>query len=322
MLLPGVRLVARPGALHLFDGRRVVTLRGDEHGHRAIRAAIGQPDGADGGTALDSAAVAQARDLLVRLRLGVDEADTVIPTPLAAAFASASVAGWVSPREADARLDGVEVHVWDATDDAETSRAGTSRSETSRAGTSGGLIRALSESGLRCRALTGPEDIRRLDPQRSITAVVTGDERPATQLRAANDACLARGVTWLPVGAYDGAVVHVGPLMVPGQTACADCLLLRLAANVEYADVYGDIADAPAAPTPPALREWAFSIATLVLLRWIATRDVRLPGRLYTVDPDAVEIRQASVFRIPRCASCAAPDFVTAAAPWDIARDR
>ena len=299
MLLPGVRLVERPGVLHFFDGRRVVSVRGDEAGRRAVREAIGVTAGV-GGQPVDD-----ARDLIDRLRLGTDDGlqdgHHGDPVALAAAFASASVAGWVSPLEAHEHLRGTDVHVWDVP--------------------GGALLATLSESGLRCAAFSGPDQLAAVDPGRSVVVVAASDEQPTRRLSEVNAACIAHGLTWLPVGAYDGAAIRVGPLMIPGQTACADCLLRRLAANVEYADVYPEIADAPAAPTPPALRAWSHSVAALILLRWVANHDVRLPGRLFTLVPDDLQIRQGTVYRVPRCGTCAAPDFVTAAAPWDIARD-
>jgi bacteriocin biosynthesis cyclodehydratase domain-containing protein len=299
MLLPGVRLVERPGVLHFFDGRRVVSVRGDEAGRRAVREAIGVTAGV-GGQPVDD-----ARDLIDRLRLGTDDGlqdgHHGDPVALGASFASASVAGWVSPLEAHEHLRGTDVHVWDAP--------------------GGALLDTLSASGLRCAAFYGPDQLAAVDPGRSVVVVAASDEQPTQRLNAANAACIAHGLTWLPVGAYDGAAVRVGPLMIPGQTACADCLLRRLAANVEYAEVYRDVAEAPAAPTPPALRAWSHSVAALILLRWVANHDVRLPGRLFTLVPDDLQIRQGTVYRVPRCETCAAPDFVTAAAPWDIARD-
>ncbi|MEO8888784.1 MAG: TOMM precursor leader peptide-binding protein [Jatrophihabitantaceae bacterium] len=299
MLLPGVRLVERPGVLHFFDGRRVVSVRGDEGGRRAVRQAV---DGASDGAETDQA-VTDAHELLERLKLGPAGGQPAGPVSVGAAFASASVAGWVTPSEADARLRDADVHVWDCTSD------------------TSGLLDALSASGVHCTELRDLRRIAELDPARSVVVVVASDQHPTQRLREVNAACIARGIVWLPVGAYDGAVIRVGPLMIPGQTACADCLLRRLAANVEYSAEYRDIADAPAAPTPPALRAWSYSVAALILLRWLANHDVRLPGRLFTLVPDDLAIRQATVYRVPRCETCAAPDFVTAAAPWDIAGD-
>lgn len=294
-LLPGVRLVDRPGVLHFFDGRRVVSLRGDEGARRAVRQALAEPfDSGD-----DGDAVRDAADLLDRLQLGTSAPGPDVSVP--AAFASAAVAGWVSPQLAEQRLADVEVHVWDE---------------------SGGSLRAaLARCGLRAQALADLAGLRRLDPGRSVVAVQLPGDRPAERLLAANRACLEHGLTWLPLGVYDGAVLRVGPLMIPGQSACADCLLRRLAANVEYADVYRDIADAPAGPTPAAVRDWAHAVAALVLLRWVADQDAVLPGRVFTLVPDELAVRQAHVFRVPRCRVCAAPDSVLAAAPWDLARD-
>jgi bacteriocin biosynthesis cyclodehydratase domain-containing protein len=300
MLLPGVRLVDRPGALHFFDGRRVVSFRGDSAGRNAIRQAV-DPDAEPAGTGgrSGSAELRDARDLLVRLELGSAEPQPHVP--VAAAFASAAVAGRTSGQQADERLSATAIHVWDGPD--------------------GSLRHTLEASGFATQALNNPAQVGDLDPRRALVAVVASDERPVHRLRAANEACLAAGVAWLPVGAYDGAVLRVGPLMIPGQTACADCLLRRLAANVAYAEVHDDVVEAPAAPTPPALRSWAHSVATLLLVQWIANRDAQIPGRLFSLVPDGMTIRQAHVLRVPRCHTCTSTDFTPAAAPWGVSRD-
>jgi bacteriocin biosynthesis cyclodehydratase domain-containing protein len=193
----------------------------------------------------------------------------------------------------------MEVHVWDD---------------------SGTLRAALSASGLRCVPAHGPEHIARIDPARGVLAVAAAGRRALRRLRAANIACLRHGVSWLPVGGYDGAVVHVGPLMIPGQTACAECLLRRLAANLEGAGVYHEPTAATFAPTPTTLRDWSYSMAALILLRWVSGRDAALPGLLLTLAPDDLAIHQARVYRVPRCPGCAGPDHVLDPAPWDIIR--
>src|SRR4051794_28184605 len=245
MLLPGVRLVERPGALHFFDGRRVVSIRGDEAGRRTLRRAAAESvaQSVAGPTVADDAAADEdARRLLDRLRLGSAEPESELT--VSAAYATAAVGGWTSGLEAQQRLADVTVHVWSS---------------------GPGLARALADSGLTVSPIDGPEHFAGLDPRRSVVAVVADADQPVRRLRAANEACLAAGLTWLPVGAYDGATILVGPLIVPRQSACAECLLRRLAANVAYADVFADVVAAPAAPTPPALQRWAESITTLVL---------------------------------------------------------
>src|SRR5581483_1380677 len=160
-LLPGVRLVDRPGVLYFFDGRRVVSLRGDEGARRAVRAALAEPSDGDGDEAVRDAAA-----LLDRLRLAAPAPGPEVSVP--AAFASAAVAGWVSPQLAEQRLADVEVHVWDE---------------------SGGRLRA--------RPLAGVPGLGRLDPGRAVVAVQLPDDRPAERLLAVNRVCLEYGLTWL-----------------------------------------------------------------------------------------------------------------------------
>jgi bacteriocin biosynthesis cyclodehydratase domain-containing protein len=302
MLSPGIRLVERPGVLHFFDGRRVVSLRGDDQARSALRAAATGTPGAS------PDAVRDARKVLGELNLtstgsGGDHASDDGPEApcTAAVFASAAVAGWVSPRAADERLRDRQVYVWGDTD--------------------GELRRVLAASNVRCTALAEPDAIAALDPEQALLVAVLPDQQAASTLLDLNRRCLARRLTWLPVGSYDGAALRVGPLMIPGQTACADCLVRRLAANVEYAALYRDMADAPAGPTPPVLRMWAYATAGLLLLHWVATRDAAVPGRLVTLLPDTLTVRHAEVFRVPRCRVCAAPDSVLASAPWELSRD-
>ena len=300
MLIPGIRLVDRPGVLYFVDGRRVVALHGDDAIRSTIRRTL-----SDGGHG-SGAHAEEVHALLDRLDVCTDASGRYArlrgTVADAVAFASASTAGWTTPAVAADRIGETTVYVW-------------GREESS--------FRALLvESGLLAKPLPSLERVSQLDPATSVVAALAGAQTPATSLAEMNAACLAAGIAWLPLGAYDGAVAHVGPLMIPGETACFECLLRRLAANVEYSDVYRDVvADAPSAPTPPGLRGWGNSVASLVLLRWITTRDPRIPGRLFSLEVDELRIEQAKVYRVPRCRACGAPDYVGAAAPWEPTRD-
>jgi bacteriocin biosynthesis cyclodehydratase domain-containing protein len=298
MLLPGVRLVERPGALHFFDGRRVVSLTGDERGRAAVRAAVDAPSEAAGGPG--DAALADAREFLLATGLADDEPDHAVPD--GAGYASAVTGGWTSGAVAAARLARTTVHVSVGAEDE-------------------ALLSTLTRSGLDARPLADLGQVAGLDPARELVVVAAPPNRPATVLHAANEACLAAGVSWLPLGVYDGARLPVGPLVVPGQSACYACAQRRCAANVTYAGLFDDLADAAPAPTPDAVRTWAHALAALVLVHWIAGRDAQVPGRLYTVVPDEFGLRSAAVLRVPRCAACGAPDYLPAAAPWGTHRD-
>jgi bacteriocin biosynthesis cyclodehydratase domain-containing protein len=299
VLMSGVRVIDRPGVLYFVDGRRVVEVHADDR-TRAVISAVASGASDEGS---DMTAVTDAAALLERL--GV-----VAPSPAqdrsaveacAADFVAASLRGWVGSDDAAARLQDTTVHLL---------------------GDCGALHAALVASGVRCRALPDAAAVSALDPQRDLVTAVAPHDRPASALAEVNEVCVRRGVTWLPIGGYDGRVSHVGPLIIPQETGCFDCLLRRLAANVEYGHVYRDVvADAALAPAPDALRAWSDAIAVLLLLRWIAGRDPRVPGELYTLAVDDLAIRQARVYRVPGCTTCAAPDFVAAAAPWTVARD-
>lgn len=298
MLQPGIRLIERSGALHFFDGRRVVSLRGDAAGRDAVRTATTAPAHAD-----EPPAHHDARGLLTRLGLLLDDgpgfASADPPCPVAADYVSATTAGWVHPREAAERLAAQDVYVLD---DAV-------------------LLNLLIASGLSAQHLPDVDAIAALDPQHCL--VVASAERGCClrPLDAVNATCVRAGMTWLPVGGFDGSCLRVGPLVVPGQSACLACAHRRLAANVTYSDLYADVADTACAPTPVALTAWAHAIAALLVLAWVGGRDVRLPGRVFTLGAEGLELRQGLAYRVPRCAVCAAPDYVTAAAPWEIARD-
>ncbi|HEY6055045.1 MAG TPA: hypothetical protein VIU86_14005, partial [Gaiellaceae bacterium] len=52
-------------------------------------------------------------------------------------------------------------------------------------------------------------------------------------------------------------------------------------------------------------------------LRWLGTRDARLPGTLQTVElGDGVELVRHVVLRVPRCPSCSGLGAVAPPLPW------
>lgn len=300
MLLPGARLVETADALHVYTGRRLVSFGVTDDSARAAlrRACTGQHDGAHPSAA--GQADRDALDLLDRLDLAAPGDGGARRGGIAGDYAATVSFGPPDLRSAAARLDETTVYLLAADDS---------------------LAELLRASGLRCARLTDAAGIDDLDPERSVVLAVDRDDAPGTLLTAVNLAALDSGVPWLPVTAYDGAVMHVGPLMLPGVTACFGCLQRRLAANSAFAALHPIVAGAPAAPTPQALRAWAYSTACLVLLHWLGNRNEQLPGQLLTLDPALLQLRRSRVFRVPRCGVCAPPDHVLTAAPWEPARD-
>lgn len=140
----------------------------------------------------------------------------------------------------------------------------------------------------------------------------------AGAIRRLNRRALRRGVDWLPVLPYDGRIAAVGPLIVPRETACATCYLLRRAAVVDYGDELPVLERTPVGTrSVPALDRLVSEVAVLHVLRWLGTRDARLPGTLQTVElGNGVEILSHVVLRVPRCPSCSGLGTLAAPLPW------
>jgi bacteriocin biosynthesis cyclodehydratase domain-containing protein len=146
------------------------------------------------------------------------------------------------------------------------------------------------------------------------SAALAGD--PA--LDARNAAALEAGHDWLPVGCFDGRTASVGPLIVPGETACYRCLVLRrdgsAACAAELASLRGVPCGAPVGPTLLAL---VAAIAAERVLRWIGLRDPALPGTVVTCElsPELV-VAGEPVLRVPRCTACSSVAAAGEPLPW------
>lgn len=137
------------------------------------------------------------------------------------------------------------------------------------------------------------------------------DALPVVNARRLED-----GIPWLSVLPHDGRVTLVGPLFVPGQTACHACFLVRRAATSGYEEDFSAVHSRPvAAPMPDAIGVVAAGLAVLVSLRWLAARDPTLPGVAFAFEANGdPTLTRHRVLRVPRCPDCgpaAAP-----ANPW------
>jgi bacteriocin biosynthesis cyclodehydratase domain-containing protein len=305
----------RPGVLHFYDGRRVVSLRTDAALLRAIATITSREFPFS-----DSADLAEAVGLdpdtvgvLVRQLHGLGLLDaSEVPAgsvglgsedgrddPLndAASLCSAASMGWTNLAQAHERLTAATVFLF--------------------GGPTSSTIRAFGDTGLRIRELSRLDDLSDADPETDLLIAL-----PETvDFDDVNRRCLAAGLAWLPLGRFDGAALRVGPLIIAGQSACYSCLVTRLSANVDFWPLYREMLTMPAAPAPPSVRQWADSVATLIAIQWLGGRDPALPGSLHTLTPHDRTTRIAKVLRVPRCDACGAPDYLPAAAPWELPHD-
>lgn len=167
----------------------------------------------------------------------------------------------------------------------------------------------------------GISDVRRLSWRggREVDlAVVTPARDEVDAVPAWNLLALERSIRWLAVRPFDGVVAMVGPLVVPGESSCHECLLRRLAANVEYGPDLAEIEAAPVAATPDApLAALVAALAAHLVVRWIGGRDTTLPGVLHAVEArPALSLTTHDVLRVPRCSACSRADRLAPPLPW------
>ena len=136
-------------------------------------------------------------------------------------------------------------------------------------------------------------------------------------LRSVNRRCLDREQAWLQVPPYDGRLVVVGPLFLPGASACHTCYRLRRGACSGYeedAELFDGRPIAAASPRP--LEAVAAGLAAVLAIRWLATADPTLPGVFYAFEPGApVRLSTHRALRVPRCPDCGPPERAMTS-PW------
>jgi bacteriocin biosynthesis cyclodehydratase domain-containing protein len=174
--------------------------------------------------------------------------------------------------------------------------------------------RLLAGSGVRSvrrRALDEPADGDDL----LVAAPSAGEFRA---LRTCNELALAAGSAWLQALPFDGRMAAVGPLFLPGETACHVCYLLRRSASRGFGELEQLLEAEPiCAPAGPALELFVAAVAATLALQWLALLDQRLPGVLHAIEPDGgPRVTRHLVLRVPRCPACSSTYRLAPPAPW------
>jgi bacteriocin biosynthesis cyclodehydratase domain-containing protein len=113
-------------------------------------------------------------------------------------------------------------------------------------------------------------------------------------------------------------VTLVGPLVVPGESCCYECLTLRLAGHLEYGDDLARIEAVPIAAAAGAPFETiGAGVAAQLALSWLGGRDARLPGLLHVLEArPMLSLAAHAVLRVPRCPACSPAERVAPPLPW------
>ena len=149
-------------------------------------------------------------------------------------------------------------------------------------------------------------------------AVVAPAPAEAGRLESWNAAALERGIRWLGIRPFDGSIATVGPLVVPGESPCHACLLLRLGGHLEYASDFGRIEQTPPAVEPGApLETIVAGVASHLVLGWFGGQDIRLPGLVHVLESGPpLALSAHPLLRVPRCPACSPAERLAPRIPW------
>ncbi len=170
----------------------------------------------------------------------------------------------------------------------------------------------LERLGIEVASRALDEDVPAGEPS---VAVPAPDELDA--LERLNRRALDTSSPWLQLLPFDGRTLVVGPLFVPGHSACRSCYVLRRGACSGFEDDFGAVDRVPVrSAVPPFLASLGAALAASIVLRWVATLDPTLPGRLYALECGVVlRLTHERLLRVPRCPSCGAPERAVPS-PW------
>jgi bacteriocin biosynthesis cyclodehydratase domain-containing protein len=148
--------------------------------------------------------------------------------------------------------------------------------------------------------------------------VVVPDGEELPRLSAWNDSALRAAVPWLQVLPFDGHLAAVGPLYVPGETACYECFLARRASNVDDGRSFLALQDvAVPLPVAPCLAQAVAGVAVTLALRWLVHTDPFLPGTWYALElHPQPSLDEHVLYRVPRCRACSGLAEAAQPLPW------
>jgi bacteriocin biosynthesis cyclodehydratase domain-containing protein len=127
----------------------------------------------------------------------------------------------------------------------------------------------------------------------------------------------AAGRAWLPIHPFDGRFQLVGPVVVPDEGPCLECVALRWASTTPFAADHAAAADAVAPiARDPGLDAIAAGFAARYAARWVFARDWLVASTVLVVEPKVLSAEAHPVFRVARCGTCGPRPYAGVVSPW------
>jgi bacteriocin biosynthesis cyclodehydratase domain-containing protein len=145
-----------------------------------------------------------------------------------------------------------------------------------------------------------------LDPGSLDCLVATSDLGDTQPLREWNELCLLHNIPFLPVLLQD-LVGYVGPIVVPGETACYECLRSRQNSHLPDPVAHRTAEDASGRAVAgflPAMASILGDVACVELTKFFGLKPLSRIGTLLEVNLLGGEMTPRRVLRLPRCPVC------------------
>jgi len=161
-----------------------------------------------------------------------------------------------------------------------------------------------------------PDDVYPAGTEAGSLLVLALEAWDPARVEAVNRYALRTGTPWLLLQAPSIREATVGPLFVPGSTACYMCFEARLRSNwaflAEYQAFQEYLRERRAGARPwgglHAQFELTASLATLEVVRFVTGfSSPMLAGRFVSVDLFSHQTTRHEVLRVPRCPYCRPP---------------
>ncbi|WHZ23394.1 MAG: hypothetical protein OJF47_002506 [Nitrospira sp.] len=135
--------------------------------------------------------------------------------------------------------------------------------------------------------------------------VATSDFGGSEEMRQWNRLCIERNQPFLPVVLKD-LVGYIGPLVIPGETACYECLTTRLNSNQDGCSSEGMIPEEQSVlGFHPSMASMLGDLAAFEIMKVFGEAlPNRKVGTLIEVKLLVPELKTRKILKIPRCSAC------------------